>query len=178
MGRLFLIGLVCCLLSGVLSACANLGFDSAKRPLEEIAGSNRDWRTTLVCWMPMYWGGITALVICMGGSMLRRGTWRNYFAPGSGRDFCISSSMGLVHFLAQIPYGIGTYCLGTLGTSVGFGVNIGMALVVASLLGFVQGEWRGVSRRAVNVLLATIAILIFAMAVLAYAVTLAPPPGS
>ena len=44
-----------------------------------------------------------------------------------------------------------------------------MALVVASLLGFVQGEWKGVSRRAVNVLLAAIAVLIVGMAVLAYA---------
>ena len=64
---------------------------------------------------------------------------------------------------------MGAYYLGTLGTSAGWGVNIGMALVVASLLGFVQGEWKGVSRRAVNVLLAAIAVLIVGMAVLAYA---------
>jgi hypothetical protein len=61
-------------------------------------------------------------------------------------------------------------------------VNIGMALIVASLLGFVQGEWRGVSRRAVNVLLTAIAVLIVGMAVLAYAQSLSPskelPNGS
>ena len=50
-----------------------------------------------------------------------------------------------------------------------------MALIVASLLGFVQGEWRGVSRRAVNVLLAAIAVLIVGMAVLAYAQSLSSP---
>ena len=90
----------------MLSACANLGYDYAD-PLEKAMGSNLQWRATLIRWMPMYWGGITALVLCMGGAMLRNGAWRNYFAPGSGRDFCISSSMGLVHFMAQIPYGVG-----------------------------------------------------------------------
>jgi L-rhamnose-H+ transport protein len=173
-GRLFVIGLGCCLLSGLLSACANLGYDFAD-PLEAAMGSHLAWKATLIRWMPMYWGGIVALIICMGGAMLRNGAWRNYFAPDSGRDFCVSSSMGLVHFLAQIPYGIGAYYLGTLGTSAGWGVFIGMALVVASLLGFAQGEWKGISRRAVNVLLVGVAVLIVGMAVLAYANTLVPP---
>jgi len=121
----------------------------------------------------MYWGGITALLICMGGTMAINGTWRNYFAPGSRRDFVISSSMGGVHFLAQIPYGIGAYYLGKLGTTIGWGLNIGMALMVATALGFLQGEWSGASRRALRTLQAAIAILIAAIAILAYANSLA-----
>jgi L-rhamnose-H+ transport protein len=119
--------------------------------------------------MPMYWGGITALLLVFGGTMLRRGTWRNYFLPGTGRDCLVSCSMGVVHFLAQIPYGIGAYYLGTLGTTVGWGANIGMALLVAVSLGFVQGEWKGVSRSAVDALRLGIAVLLVAIVVLAYA---------
>lgn len=167
-GLVFLLGLISCLLSGLLSACANLGFDFAD-PLERAMGGNLAWRATLIRWMPMYAGGIVALTVVFGGTMLRNGTWRNYFLPGTGRDCLISCSMGLVHFLAQIPYGIGAYYLGTLGTTVGWGANIGMVLIVAVSLGFVLGEWKGVSRAAVRVLQAGIAVLLAAIAVLAYA---------
>jgi L-rhamnose-H+ transport protein len=172
-GTAFLIGLVMVLLSGVLSACANLGYEYAK-PIEQAMGGQLFWKATLIRWMPMYWGGITALAIFMGGGMIRNGTWRNYFAPGTLRDFLIASAMGAVHFVAQIPYGIGAYFLdkagqAELGTTVGWGMNIGMALIVAASIGFATGEWKGISRRAVNLLLAGIAILIAAIGILAYA---------
>ena len=176
---LFLIGLAMALISGVLSACANLGYDYA-RPLETAMGGDLQWKATLIRWMPMYWGGMTALIIFMGGGMLRTGRWRNYFAPGTLRDFLIASSMGVVHFMAQIPYGIGAYYLdkaghADLGTTVGFGANIGMALVVATSIGFATGEWAGVSRRAVRALQAGIAVLILAVGILAYANSLQVP---
>jgi hypothetical protein len=165
-----------CILSGVISSGANLGYDRAdtiEQAMTAVSGTDLTWKVTLVRWMPMYWGGITALLIFMGGAMAINGTWRNYLSPGSGRDFAISSSMGGVHFLAQIPYGIGAYYLGKLGTTVGWGLNIGMALMVATALGFLQGEWTGASRRALRTLQAAIAILIAAIAMLAYANSLA-----
>ena len=176
-GRVFVIGLLMVLISGVLSACANLGYDYAK-PLEQAMGTDLHWKATIIRWMPMYWGGMTALLIFMGGSMLRSGAWRNYFAPGTMRDLVIACSMGAVHFLAQIPYGVGAYYLdkagkAELGTTVGWGVNIGMALIVATSIGFATGEWTGVSRKAVNYLLAGIAVLLTAIGVLAYANSLA-----
>jgi len=170
--RMFWLGMICCLISGIFSGFANLGYDFAK-PLEIAMGDGLKWRATLIRWMPMYWGGITGMAICMGGNMIRRGTWRNYFAPGSLRDGVISSTMGGVHFMAQIPYGIGAFYLGTLGTTVGWGVNIGMALVVATTLGFISGEWRHASIASIRVLLAGIVVLLVAMLILAYANSLA-----
>jgi len=77
--------------------------------------------------------------------------------------------MGGVHFLAQIPYGIGAFYLGALGTTVGWGINIGMALIVAASLGFFTGEWKGASRSSVRTICAGIGVLILGMAILAYA---------
>src|SRR5581483_7140026 len=171
-GRIFWIGLAMCLVSGVISACANLGYDRAdsiQNAMVALGHTNLTWKATLIRWMPMYWGGISALVIFMGGSMLLAGTWRNYFVAGSRRDFAISSSMGFVHFLAQIPYGIGAYYLGRLGTTVGWGMNIGMALIVAASIGLFTGEWRKASQHASRVLYVAIAILVGAIGVLAYA---------
>ena len=75
--------------------------------------------------------------------------------------------------MAQIPYGIGACYLGTLGTTVGWGANIGMALIVAASLGFITGEWKGVSKKATNTLCTSIGVLLVAIIVLAYANTLA-----
>jgi len=177
-GKVFLVGLLLCLVSGLLSAFVNLGYDlsdSLEEAMTAVAGGeDLTWKATLIRWMPMYWGGITALILFMGGSMLKNGTWRNYFAAGTARDFFVSSSSGIVHFFAQIPYGIGAYYLGSaIGTTVGWGVNIGIALIVASAIGFMCGEWKNVSKPAVRTLLGGIAILLGAMAILAYANSLA-----
>ncbi|MFN8007230.1 MAG: L-rhamnose/proton symporter RhaT [Terriglobia bacterium] len=176
-GRLFWIGFMLCLISGFASSGANLGFDRAdvieKAMVETSNLGDLTWKATLVRWMPMYWGGISALLIFMGGAMVIRGTWRCYFAEGSLRDFAISSSMGVVHFMAQIPYGIGAYYLGKLGTTIGWGANIGMALIVASALGFLSGEWKGASKTATHMLYYAITILIGAIIVLATANSLA-----
>lgn len=171
-GGVFVIGLLMVLISGVFSAFANLGYDYA-RPLEQAMGGELYWKATLIRWMPMYWGGMTALIIFMGGGMLKNGDWRNYFT-GTLRDLLLASTMGVVHFLAQIPYGIGAYYLDKagrtdLGTTVGFGVNIGMALIVATSIGFATGEWTDISPRAVRMLKGAILILIVAIGVLAYA---------
>jgi L-rhamnose-H+ transport protein len=167
-GRLFWIGLLICFISGILSASANLGYEFAD-VLEAAMGTELTWRATLIRWMPMYWGGMTALFIFMGGSMVIRGSWRNYSAPGTLRDFLVSSSMGIVHFLAQIPYGIGAYYLGKLGTTVGWGVNLGMALVVAVSIGFMTGEWKGISSKPVRTILASVVVLLLAFIILGYA---------
>jgi hypothetical protein len=171
-GRVFWIGVILCLISGVASSGANLGYeyaDGIESAMESLHGSDLAWRATLVRWMPMYWGGITALTLLMGGAMLKNGTWRNFLAPGSARDFAISASMGLVHFFAQIPYGIGAYYLGTLGTTVGWGINIGMALIVATSLGFFTGEWKGAHKSAREILYSGIVVLIVSFGILAYA---------
>jgi hypothetical protein len=60
----FLIGFCLCVLSGVLSAFVNLGYDFGN-PLAEAMQrqsgiTDLTWKATLIRWMPMYWGGITA----------------------------------------------------------------------------------------------------------------------
>ena len=170
-GKVFWVGFFWCLISGLFSAFANLGYDFAS-PLEDamvtIMGSELGWKATLIRWMPMYWGGMTALIIFMGGSMIKKGTWKNYFAPGTKRDCCVSIGMGVDHFMAQIPYGIGAFYLGALGTTIGWGIHFGVMMIVVAVIGFILGEWKSVPKKAVNMLLYGIGILIVAMGILAY----------
>ena len=163
----FFVALLICLVSGVLSACANLGFAFTLRIADEARKLGAaPVIATLGSWMPVYWGGFTANLLWFGGAQIRNGTWRRNFTSGAGHDWWMALLMGTVWFLAMIPYGMGAYYLGRLGTSVGWAISIASSLVVANIFGFATGEWKGASRTAIRRLYLGLGILIAAMAVL------------
>lgn len=171
--------LLMCAISGVLSACANLGFTFTSQvgtAAERLGAS--PVIAGLGSWMLVYWGGFAATFLWFGGLQLRRGTWRKNFGPGSVYDLWLAVWMGVLWFLAMIPYGMGAYYLGKLGTSVGWAVSIAASLIVANTLGFFTGEWKTASARSRNVLFVALAMLIGAMVLLAKGNSMATEPHS
>ena len=167
--RLLLIGLAWCVLSGFLSACANLGFDYADRVAQEAQQLGAGpLAASIGRWITVYWGGFLAILIGSGSTMLKKGTWRNYFKAGTGRDFGFALIAGCCHFLAQIPYGMGAYYLGRLGTSVGWVFNIALSLLVANVIGFITKEWKGAPKASTRTLFFGLAVLVVAMVILAH----------
>jgi L-rhamnose-H+ transport protein len=114
----------------------------------------------------VYWGGFAATLLWFGGAQIKKGTWRLSFGAGAAHDWGLALVMGTLWFLAMIPYGMGAYYLGRLGTSVGWAISIAASLIVANIFGFMTGEWKNAPRDAIRVLFAGLAILIAAMAVL------------
>jgi L-rhamnose-H+ transport protein len=100
--------------------------------------------------------------------MIRKRTWKNYFVSGAGSDFGRAVMLGCLHFLAQIPYGMGAYFLGSLGTTVGWAINIASSLLVANAFGFLTGEWKGASKSSIKTLYLALATLGVAMIILGY----------
>jgi hypothetical protein len=98
---------------------------------------------------------------------IRRGTWRKNIGPHATFDWLNGALMGLIWFVATIPYGMGAYYLGRLGTSVGWAVNIAFSLVVANIFGFLTGEWTGAPARALRTLYTGLTILLVAIVLLA-----------
>jgi L-rhamnose-H+ transport protein len=175
--RPFLIGLAWCVLSGLFSACANLGFDFADRVAQEAQRLGAGpLSASIGRWIIVYWGGFFAILIGSGSTMLGKGTWRNYFAAGSARDFGLAIALGCCHFLAQIPYGMGAYYLGRLGTTVGWAVNIACSILVANAFGFITKEWKGAPKSSTRTLFVGLAALVIAMVVLAYGNSLVKLP--
>ena len=70
--------LLVCVASGLLSACANLGFAFTSRVGEEAQrlGASPVF-STLASWLPVFWGATASLLLWFGGLQIRRGTWRN-----------------------------------------------------------------------------------------------------
>ena len=81
--KAFVIGLAWCILSGVLSAGNNLGFDFADRVAEEASrlGAHPAF-ASLGRWIVVYWGGYLAVLIFCGSKMFKTGTGRT--TPGLG----------------------------------------------------------------------------------------------
>ncbi|MBI2843527.1 MAG: hypothetical protein HYX78_09015 [Armatimonadetes bacterium] len=179
----FALGLFFCVLSGLLSACANLGYEWAGTIGDSAADMGVDPRfATIPRWMPMYWGGYLAILVFLGSTMVKSKTVGNYRGPGAARDFWLAVMMGVLHFLAQIPYGVGAYYLDLnaagdavatkMGTTIGWVMNIASSIIVAQILGSLAGEWRKSPRAAATWRFAGVFLLIAAMAILAYSKTL------
>jgi len=160
--------LLVCAASGVLSACANLGFAFSSRVGEEAQklGVSPVF-STLASWMPVFWGATVALLLWFGGLQIKRGTWRKNFGPDAAHDWLMGVLMGIIWFVATIPYGMGAYYLGRLGTSVGWAVYMAFTLLVANIFGFITREWTGAPPRAFRTLYAGLSVLVAAIVVLA-----------
>jgi L-rhamnose-H+ transport protein len=168
------VGLFWCVVSGVLSACVNLGFDFANRVSQEaLRLGAHPLAATLGPWLTVYWGGFLAILIGTGSVMIRKGTWKIYLVPGTGRDFVLAILLGLFNYLAQIPYGMGAYYLGHLGTTVGWVINIASSLLVANAFGFLTGEWKIAPRYSVRMLYWGLGVLVISMTILGYGNSLA-----
>ena len=166
----FLLGLLSCLVAGFVCAGANLGYEWAEPIAANAAQLGADPRlATLSRWLTMYWGGYVAIVLVFGITLLRKKTYRNFTGPGASRDFLLALLMSALHFLGQIPYGVGAYYLGRLGTTVGWAVYISAVIVIANLLGFITGEWKSAPKSSRNTLYLGLLVLIASMSCLAYA---------
>lgn len=156
-----------CLGAGLFSACSNLGFDHAAPLARSEAVSSAGPFSGMICWLPIYWGGCVMTVAISAVRLSANGGWRLYAGPGARHDFRLMLATGFLLALTQIPYGIGAYYLGPLGTSVGFAVNMVLSLMAANFVGILSGEWKGATPGIVKTLSAGLTLLLLAVVLLA-----------
>ncbi len=161
------LGLVLCVLSGVLSACANLGFEFGAPVAQAFGPQVPPVIASLGRWLPVYWGGVSVVVLFCIARTTRRREWGLLTAPGSSRDLAWTLVVGVLLALGQIPYGMGAHLLGRLGTSVGWAVCMAASMLVANLTGIWAGEWRSAPAASRQWLWAGLTTVVVAMALLA-----------
>jgi hypothetical protein len=89
------------------------------------------------------------------------------------REIALALLYGLLFFIPSVLLGQGMLLLGALGASVGWGLVQGTLILGGQALGFLSGEWKGVTGRPLAQIIAAIVILIAAMVIFAFAKTLA-----
>jgi L-rhamnose-H+ transport protein len=163
-------GLALGVLSGLLSACGNLGFafgQGVTHAARELGAAQEMSANAL--WALLAF----PLFLCNAGYALyllgRNKTFTQFRNEGSTRRTVLAMTMGILWMAGFAFYGIGAWRLGPLGTSLGFAVLMSSMILTANAQGVLTGEWRGAPAHAKKQLAAGIVLLILAMAGLGYA---------
>ncbi|MBN2295143.1 MAG: hypothetical protein JXM70_22125 [Pirellulales bacterium] len=98
--------------------------------------------------------------------MAKNNSWSVLFA--NPKEAALASLIGVGFCTAVSLVGTGMLLLGTLGASVGWGIQQAMQMTGSQGLGFISGEWRGVHGKPRMQMYAAIAILIVASIIMAY----------
>jgi L-rhamnose-H+ transport protein len=163
-------GILICVISGLLSACGNLGFnfgaDITRRAqslgVPDHLAVNALW--TLLTF---------PLFLCNAGYALhllrRNGTGTRFSSPGARRCILLAISMGVMWMAGFAFYGAGTRKLGDLGPSLGWAILMATMVLVANAHGIATGEWRGAPASARRQLFAGLTLLLVAIGGLGYA---------
>ena len=156
--------------SGLMSAVFNIGFALAQpiavfgesKGLTVFAGTN-------LIWVLMLGGGaISNLGFCAFLLNKEKTTWK-FAQVGSSRLYILGFVMAVLWGGSIFVYGAATPRLGTLGTSIGWPLSLATGLLVANMIGFALGEWKGAPRKAMIWMFCGIVILIGAIVVLSKA---------
>jgi uncharacterized membrane protein YbaN (DUF454 family) len=121
----------------------------------------------LAVWPASLLGGALVAILYPVWLISSRGTWRVLTA--SRDELFLSVLMGVTGCLATFLTGFGMKMLGSLGGSVGSGIQLAAWMAGGQILGFAAGEWRGVPAALRRKLYWAIVCLVLAIAIMAYA---------
>lgn len=163
-------GLTCAILSGLGASAMNFGLAFGGTMIEaaKATGTSPAWRTNTI-WLPlMAAGAIPNFLYCLF-LMRKKKTLENFSRSGAGVYWGLAALMACLWFGSSMLYGAATEKLGNLGPVLGWPVFMSMIVIVASVLGFMTGEWKSSGKTPWRIQVAGVAILVIAVVVLARA---------
>lgn len=162
-------GLLVALLAGVMSACFNLGLESAEAVAAKARalGSNELFATNPVILLVTLGGFCTNASYCIFQNV-KNGTGRDYRSV-SGRTlvnnllFCALA--GVLWYSQFFGLGMGKSYFSESPVMLAFSWSILMSLnvIFSNVWGIILKEWKGVDRRTIVVLIIGIGLLIFSL---------------
>lgn len=163
-------GLACAILSGLGASAMNFGLAFGGTMIEaaKATGTSPAWRTNTV-WLPlMAAGAIPNLLYCLF-LMRKKRTLENFSRSGTRAYWGWAALMACLWFGSSLLYGAASEKLGQLGPILGWPVFMSMIVIVASVLGFMTGEWKNTGKMPWRIQLAGVAILVISVVVLSRA---------
>ena len=169
----FGLGLVMVVLAGVLSAGWGFAFAYSQGPIIQAMKDHgaTDFPAGIAVWAIALMGAAFVNVAYPAYLMTKNKSWD--VLVSHPREVVLSLIYGLLFFIPSALLGQGMLLLGVLGASVGFGVVQGTLILGGQALGFVSGEWRGVSGTPRTQIYIAIVVLVCSMVILAFGNSLA-----
>jgi L-rhamnose-H+ transport protein len=155
-------GLIVATVSGILSACFNFGIEAghSMAQLATLRGANPLFQNNVV-FVVVLWGGLTTNFIWCMVLNWRNASFHDYAnrAAPLAKNYGLSALAGTIWFLQFFFYGMGASKLSNGASS--WILHMAFIIIVSNAWGFLLGEWRGVPRETMAiVLLGILTILI------------------
>lgn len=163
----FGLGLLICVLAGIFSPFLNFAFvfgDALTQTAARLGATPGN--APVPVWALTLTGGTVTNAGYAIWLLNRNRSWAA-FSSGPSMHWFWASLMGLLCYGSFLVYGYGATGLGRLGGIVGWPLFMSAALITSNLLGALSGEWKGAPRKAWNLSLAGIGVLIVAIVVIA-----------
>lgn len=157
-------GISIAVFAGIMSACFNFGFESAK-PIETVAlahGTNPLFQKNPSLIFILLGGFITNLVYC-GYLNIKNKTYTDYFSVSGGtliNNLFFTFMAGFLWFLQFHFFGMGSSKLPQGMAVFGWSILMALNIAISNIWGIFLNEWKGVKKRTILVLCAGILILI------------------
>ncbi len=166
-------GLILAALGGIFSSMLNLAFNfsqsikDAALAAGATVSSSADsvWALTLL-------GGLGTNVVYCSILLSRNGTWGDYRKPHTASHWILAGLMAAIWMPSIALYGRAAVMMGPLGGSAGWGLYMGMVIVVSNVWGFVTGEWHGAHGWPVRLMFIGMGLLLIAIALIGYGAAL------
>lgn len=140
----FMVGFLLALASGAGSAAINIGASASNYPVQLAIDSGvSPVSASLLSWVIVFAGGFLANFVYAIIVLVKNKTYTDYTKPGAGKAYFKVLVTSFVWFAALAVYGKATHLLGDLGPIVGWVGFNGLALIIANMWGFRDGEWKG-----------------------------------
>lgn len=169
----FGLGLAMVVAAGVLSAGWGFAFAYSQGPIIEAmkAHGATDFGASVAVWAVALFGAAVVNTLYPAYLLTRNRSWNVLWAHP--REIGLALAYGLLFFIPSVLLGKGMLLLGALGASVGFGVVQGTLILGGQALGFLSGEWRGITGKPRLHIYLAIVVLLVSMAILALGNSLA-----
>ncbi len=157
-------GILIAIFAGVMSACFNFGFQSAK-PIEDVAlahGTNPLFQKNPSLIFILLGGFITNLVYC-GYLNIKNKSYKDYISVSGNillNNLFFTFLAGLLWFLQFQFFGMGSSKLPPNMAVFGWSILMALNIAISNIWGILLNEWKGVARKTIVVLLTGIIILI------------------
>jgi len=161
----FKLGLIVCLVSGLLNSMLNLSF-VAGAPIAGIAksalqGSSLiNFRASNPIWVLTLFGAfITNLSYC-SLLLIKKGSWKKYTDKQTRIYWFYAFVMGFLWTTGIFLYGAGASSLGKIGATVAWVIIMATSVLAGNFCGFLSGEWKGVEKKAMTPMLFGVVLLV------------------
>jgi L-rhamnose-H+ transport protein len=117
-------------------------------------------------WMPLMLAGVLPnLLYCLW--LVKKNRTAGKFRVSGVGHWVLAFVMAVCLFGSTLLYGLATVMLGEWGPILGWPLFMSLIVIMASLLGMLSGEWRGVGVAPLRIQRTGVTILVFAVFILA-----------